>query len=73
LALRQLLSEAQIQARIREIGARIDADYPTGTLYLICILKGACYFMADLSRAIKRDTLIDFIGISTSRSKARTC
>jgi hypoxanthine phosphoribosyltransferase len=65
LALRQLLSEAQIQARIREIGARIDADYPTGTLYLICILKGACYFMADLSRAIKRDTLIDFIGISS--------
>jgi len=65
MALRQLLSEAQIQARIREIGASIDADYPTGTLYLICILKGACYFMADLSRAIQRDTLLDFMGISS--------
>jgi hypoxanthine phosphoribosyltransferase len=65
MALRPLLSEAQIQARIREIGARIDADYPDGTLYLICILKGACYFMADLSRAIHRDTLIDFMGISS--------
>jgi hypoxanthine phosphoribosyltransferase len=65
MALRPLLSEAQIQTRIREMGERIDADYPDGTLYLICILKGACYFLADLSRAIKRDTFIDFMGISS--------
>jgi hypoxanthine phosphoribosyltransferase len=71
MALRELLSEAQIQARIREMGARIDADYPDGTLLLICILKGACYFMADLSRAIKRDTFIDFMGIS-SYGKGKT-
>jgi len=65
MALRPLLSEAQIQARIREMGDRIDADYPDGPLYLICILKGACFFLADLSRAIKRDTFIDFMGISS--------
>ena len=65
MALRPILSEAQIQARILEMGAQIDADYPDGTLYLICILKGACYFLADLSRAIKRDAFIDFMGISS--------
>src|SRR3984957_14383914 len=65
MALRPLLSESQIQARIHEMGASIDADYPDGVLYLICILKGACYFLADLSRAIKRDTFIDFMGISS--------
>ena len=65
MALRPLLSEAQIQARIRELGASIAADYPDGPLYLICILKGACFFLADLSRAIKRDTFIDFMGISS--------
>ena len=65
MALRPLLSEAQIHQRISEMGAQIDADYPAGTLYLICILKGACYFLADLSRAIKRDTFIDFMGISS--------
>jgi hypoxanthine phosphoribosyltransferase len=65
MALRSLLSEKQIQARILELGAQIDADYPAGTLFLICILKGACYFLADLSRAIKRDTFIDFMGISS--------
>ncbi len=65
MALRPLLSEEQIQRRILEMGAQIDADYPTGTLYLICILKGALYFLADLSRAIDRDTFIDFMGISS--------
>jgi hypoxanthine phosphoribosyltransferase len=65
MPLRRLLSEDQIRERIREMGAQIDADYPAGTLFLICILKGACYFLADLSRAIERDTFIDFIGISS--------
>lgn len=65
MALRTLLSEQQIQARILELGAQIDADYPEGTLFLICILKGACYFLADLSRAIGRDTFIDFMSISS--------
>ncbi len=65
MALRTLISEDQIQQRIREIGAQIDADYPDGTLYLICILKGACFFLADLARAVRRDTYIDFMSISS--------
>ncbi len=65
MSLRPLLHEEQIQARIREMGAAIDRDYPDGTLYLICILKGACYFLADLSRCIKRDAFIDFMSISS--------
>lgn len=65
MSLRPLISEARIQARILELGAQIDADYPDGTLYLICILKGAIYFLSDLSRAVKRDTFLDFMGISS--------
>jgi hypoxanthine phosphoribosyltransferase len=60
-----LISEAQIQARIRELGAQIDADYPEGPIYMVAILKGACFFLADLSRALKRPARIDFIGISS--------
>ncbi|MEP6714885.1 MAG: hypoxanthine phosphoribosyltransferase [Terriglobia bacterium] len=71
MALRPLLSEEKIQARIREIGLQITADYPAGTLYLICILKGACFFLADLARAIERDAYIDFMSIS-SYGKERT-
>ena len=50
--LRVLISSEQIQARILELGAQIDKDYPEGPIYLIGILKGAYVFLADLSRAI---------------------
>jgi hypoxanthine phosphoribosyltransferase len=63
--LRTLLTEQEIQKRIREMGAQIDADYPTGSLHMVCILKGACFFMADLARAIERDVVVDFMGISS--------
>lgn len=65
MPLRTLLSEQQIQNRISELGADIERDYPEGPLLLIGILKGACYFLADLSRAIGRDVFIDFMGISS--------
>ena len=32
---------------------------------MICILKGACFFLTDLARAMKRDVFVDFMGIST--------
>src|SRR4051812_37926606 len=63
--LRVLISSEKIQARIRELGAQLSADYPTGNLHLICILKGACFFLTDLARAMSRDVFIDFMGIST--------
>jgi hypoxanthine-guanine phosphoribosyltransferase len=65
MALKTLISEERIQTRIAEIGAQIDIDYPDGTLYLICILKGACFFLSDLARAVKRDAFIEFMGISS--------
>jgi hypoxanthine phosphoribosyltransferase len=63
--LRVFITHDQIQARIQELGAQITADYPEGVIYLICILKGACMFHADLSRAIHRSTRLDFMGISS--------
>ena len=47
------------------MGAAISADYPEGPLYLIGILKGSCFFLADLARAISTPTRMDFIGISS--------
>jgi hypoxanthine phosphoribosyltransferase len=70
-SLRVLLSSTEIQARIKELGEQITADYPNGTLHLICILKGACFFLADLARAINREVRVDFMGIS-SYGKGKT-
>jgi len=63
--LRVLLPAAKIQARIKEMGEEISRDYPAGNLHFICILKGACFFLTDLARAMKRDVFVDFMGIST--------
>jgi hypoxanthine phosphoribosyltransferase len=63
--LKVLISSEQIQARIKELGEKISADYPTGNLHMICILKGAVFFMTDLVRSMKRDVYVDFMGIST--------
>jgi len=63
--LQVLIPAAQVQKRIRELGQQISADYPTGKLHMICILKGACFFLTDLARAMTRDVYVDFMGIST--------
>jgi len=70
--LRVLIPSEQIRSRIRELGAEIAGDYSSAApIYLICILKGAVMFHADLARAIDRSVRMDFIGIS-SYGKGKT-
>src|SRR6187551_1981135 len=70
--LRVLISAERLEARISELGQRITADYPDDRpIYLLCILKGAAVFHADLARAIDRSVRMDFIGIS-SYGKGKT-
>jgi hypoxanthine phosphoribosyltransferase len=69
--LRVLIPSEKIQARIKELGEQISRDYPEGRLHMIAILKGAAFFLADLTRAMKRDVYIDFMGIS-SYGKGKT-
>ncbi len=63
---RILISSEQIQKRVREMAAEIEADYPDGPIYLVSILKGAFMFVADLARALKRPSVrIEFMAISS--------
>lgn len=67
-----MVSAEQIDRRIREMAAEIEADYPEGPLYLIGILKGSFVFLADLARAMQRvTTRIEFMGVS-SYGKGKT-
>jgi hypoxanthine phosphoribosyltransferase len=59
------LEASAIEQRVRELGARISGDYRGQDLLLISILKGAIFFMADLSRAIDVPIEIDFLAISS--------
>lgn len=66
-----LISEEQLQARIRELGAEITRDYTGRRPELICVLKGAMIFMSDLMRSIDLNLSIDFIAVS-SYGKGKT-
>ena len=63
---RILISSEQIQERVKELAAEIEADYPAGPLYLVSVLKGSFIFVADLARAFKKlGVRIEFMGISS--------
>src|SRR5579862_8243522 len=60
-----LIDEDRLQARIKELGAEITADYEGRELLLVGVLKGAVFFMADLMRSITVPCEIDFMAISS--------
>lgn len=60
-----LLSAEEIHRRIGELAGQIDRDFPDGPLYLVAVLKGACFFVADLARAIQRPVRLEFLGVSS--------
>ena len=67
-----LIPAADLQARIRELGAEITKDYAGRNPLLICVLKGAMVFMADLIRTIDLPLTIDFIAVSSYGSGTRS-
>lgn len=63
----ELISADALQAKIRELGRQIAADYEAVAedLVLLCVLKGSVIFMADLCREIHLPLSLDFIGIAS--------
>jgi hypoxanthine phosphoribosyltransferase len=62
----EILIDADVlQARIRELGEEISADYDGRDLLLVGVLKGAVFFMADLMRELTVPCEIDFMAISS--------
>lgn len=60
-----LVDEETIQARIKELGAEISADYTDDNLLLVCILRGGVPFLVDLSRHITSPHMMDFMAVSS--------
>ena len=67
-----LFSQETIQARIKELGAEITRDYAGRNPLLIGVLKGACFFLSDLMRAIDTRLSLEFMAISSYGSSTRT-
>lgn len=66
-----LISEEELQARIKELGAQISSDYKNQDLHLICILRGGVMFLTDLMRHLTIPHTIDFMAVSSYGTGAR--
>ena len=66
-----LISADEIQHRVRALAGEIRRDHPDG-VHLVCILKGAFMFLADLARALEGDTTLDFMAVSSYGSSTRS-
>lgn len=64
---RILISEDEIQKRVTELAERINSEYSqiTSPLVLVGVLKGAVYFLSDLSRKLEVPHIVDFIAVSS--------
>ncbi|MEY2473422.1 MAG: hypoxanthine phosphoribosyltransferase [Actinomycetota bacterium] len=62
---RIVVSEEQLQNRIRELGKEIVADYEGRPPLLVGVLKGAFVFMADLARCIDLPVEFDFMAVAS--------
>jgi len=60
-----LISQEEIARRVKELSQQITADYQGKELILVCILKGAAIFWADLSRQIELPVVSEFVAISS--------
>jgi len=69
---RVVVTEIDLQARIKELAIRIDKDYEGKDLILIGVLKGAVMAMADISRALQRHVEMDWMAVSSYGSGTKS-
>ena len=60
-----LISEQELQQKVKELGAKITEDYKDTNLLLIGVLRGGVIFMSDLMRSIELPIEIDFMQVSS--------
>jgi hypoxanthine phosphoribosyltransferase len=69
---RVIVSEKDLQARVKELAAQVDADYEGRDLLLVGVLKGAVMAMADLTRAMQRHLEMDWMAVSSYGSGTKS-
>ncbi|MCR2828393.1 hypoxanthine phosphoribosyltransferase [Microbacterium sp. zg.Y909] len=60
-----LVTEEEIQQKLRDLAARVDADYAGKDLLLVGVLKGAVMVMADFARSLQSDVMMDWMAVSS--------
>lgn len=60
-----LLTEQEVDARIKAIGEQISRDYAGKQVHLVCVLKGGSFFMCELAKRITVPVSLDFMSVSS--------
>jgi hypoxanthine phosphoribosyltransferase len=60
-----MLTEDEVDARIREVAEQISKDYEGKSIHMICVLKGGSFFMTELSKRITVPVSLDFMSVSS--------
>ena len=63
--IRELISEEEVDKRIRELGEEISRDYAGKQIHLICVLKGGVFFMCELAKRITVPVSMDFMCVGS--------
>jgi len=69
---RVIVSEVDLQARIKDLAAQVDADYEGRDVLLVGVLKGAVMAMADLTRSMQRHIEMDWMAVSSYGSGTKS-
>ena len=69
---RVVVTEAQLQARLKELAAQVEKDYEGKDLLLVGVLKGAVMAVADFSRALQRHIDMDWMAVSSYGSGTKS-
>lgn len=67
-----LLSEEEVDARIKAIGEQISRDYAGRQVHLVCVLKGGSFFMCELAKRISVPVSLDFMSVSSYGSETKS-
>ncbi|MBR1670760.1 MAG: hypoxanthine phosphoribosyltransferase [Butyrivibrio sp.] len=69
---RKLLTEKEVDERIRTLGEQISSDYAGQSVHLVCVLKGAVFFMCELAKRITVPVTMDFMCVSSYGSSTKS-
>lgn len=63
--IRVLLTEEEVDEKIKQLGLKISEDYADRSVHLICVLKGGAFFMCELAKRITVPVSMDFMSVSS--------
>lgn len=69
---RVMLTEQEVNDRIKKMGEQISNDYAGKSVHLVCVLKGGSFFMCELAKRITVPVTLDFMSASSYGSSTKS-